>query len=85
MTRPMSSSTSAHADRRARLWLLAQLREEHFSVRVGAIYGLAYHLADAGVVDALKAAERLDESAEVRIAAALVLSFGSSTDVRDKT
>lgn len=67
------------------MWLISQLREEHFSVRVGACYGLCFHLSDAGVVDALKAAERLDESAEVRIAAALVLSFGSSTNDRDKT
>jgi hypothetical protein len=54
--------------------LLVQLREEHPSVRYGAVHGLRYHLDNPDAVAALKRVEEHDVDCEVRLAAHDVLN-----------
>jgi len=65
---------SAFAKHRAMLHLFVQLREEHFSVRFGAVYGLHFHLDNREAVEALRRVERDDEDPQVQQAARDVLA-----------
>lgn len=65
---------SDFAEARAFRWLLVQLREEHVSVRYGAVHGLRYHLGNTDAIQTLLRVEQHDVDSEVRLAAHDVLN-----------